>query len=219
MRILFLDDDLTRRELFFRWSYGFGHDVTIVTSAHAAIRSLDAFPRYDLVFLDHDLEDDHYAAHRVGRPLKGIGGTGEEVARWLAGHPDKHPREAVVHSWNMPAGQRMTVRLLEAGIPTRRQVFGPTVRDYVQQLPADPEVFVPYRRRHVKDLVDSWLIGPQQSTVDVARVLEEAERQVVAAVAVPAELLRGDLHPRTPGQLGPAPREGVEVAPVDDPGV
>lgn len=108
MRILILDDERVRQDALA--SRFVGHEVVQAWNAPAAIRFLEAGPRFDLVLLDHDL---------------GSGaGTGAEVTCFVARGMEEgsRPREAVVHSHNRPGAQNMLADLREAGV---RAVYRP----------------------------------------------------------------------------------------------
>lgn len=140
MRILVLDDDDVRHEAF---SFFFGrrmiHDddleVTQVKSFQGAVDELISKPQFDIVFLDHDLNDFHY------RSLNAPAGvvvrkedkaryelTGFDVAHYIAKVMDKTklPKLVVVHSWNPPAADGMMEFLYENNIPAKRWLFNST---------------------------------------------------------------------------------------------
>ena len=82
VRVLVLDDDARRHEWFD--AHLTGHDS--VWSAEHARRALGDNPRYDLVFLDHDLAVDYAVVPAVW------GEDGRTVARFIAGMPeDRRP--------------------------------------------------------------------------------------------------------------------------------
>lgn len=110
MRILFLDDDLKRCEIFKRMIEADSREwqLVIVHDAATAIQDLkDA--SFDWVFLDHDLE------HYPFAPIEGKN-TGSEVARFIENvrweDPEAfHKTKFVIHS-NNPGGAAEMFRLI-----------------------------------------------------------------------------------------------------------
>ena len=114
LRILVLDDDSRRHE----WFDGNieGHDS--VWSASEARRALQEKPRYDLVFLDHDLAEDYSVVPAVW------GEDGRTVARFIAAMPvDKRPAMAHIHSSNWGGASEMEAILTAAGVRVARAEF------------------------------------------------------------------------------------------------
>ena len=103
MRILVLDDDKARLELFQRNLIG--HLVTCVETAPEAIQQLTE-QVFQVVFLDHDLG---------GKVFQESGeGTGWEVAKWLSENPTRKPVLTVLHSFNEAGRKNMLALLPEA---------------------------------------------------------------------------------------------------------
>ena len=104
MKILILDDDLVRHQLF-RDNFGYGlHDLTMVTTVDQTISKL-ALNNYDAVFLDHDLGGHQMVVSGGKEP------TGYDVAVWLKNNPDRCPETVIIHSFN-PDGARKMKELL-----------------------------------------------------------------------------------------------------------
>jgi CheY-like chemotaxis protein len=111
VRILVLDDDSRRHEWFDANIEA--HDA--VWSAGAARRALHENPRYDLVFLDHDLAEDYSVVPAVW------GEDGRTVARFIAAMPaDKRPAMAHIHSSNWGGAAEMETILTAAGVKVAR---------------------------------------------------------------------------------------------------
>ena len=128
VRILVLDDD-SRRHDWFDANIG-GHDS--VWSAKEARQALEANPRYDLVFLDHDLAEDYSVVPAVW------GEDGRTVARFIAALPaDKRPGMAHIHSSNWGAAMEMEAILGAAGVNVGRAEFPLGCKDAVGVV-ADP---------------------------------------------------------------------------------
>ncbi len=106
MRVLFLDDDLSRHKTFIAESAG--HDVTYVMTAEAAISMLSIAP-FDVICLDHDLGGETYVSSYGNKP------TGYTVAKWMAEKLTYKPRLVVVHSFNQVGAGQMLLVLKGAG--------------------------------------------------------------------------------------------------------
>lgn len=105
MRVLILEDDPNRVSVFLRKLEG--HEVDSVSTADAAIWMLQQ-NEYDMAFLDHDLGG---KAHQQSGP-----GTGYEVAKWIKDHPDRAPKQIVIHSCNPAGSQNMYCVLPDARV-------------------------------------------------------------------------------------------------------
>lgn len=115
LRVLIVEDDDMRMQIF---DLVFEHDdVWRAKTAARGIKLLGEH-RFDLVMLDHDLEDADYGAPSV----HGREGTGQDVARAIAAMGEPPP--VLIHSWN-PDGARVIAAILaEARVPARRAPFG-----------------------------------------------------------------------------------------------
>lgn len=103
MKILILEDDPSRTELFKR--HLIGHDVYVVITATEAIRLLET-EAWDALFLDHDLGGRAYVPSGPG--------TGYEVACWLEPRLDRRPPRILTHSFNDPGRKMICAALPEA---------------------------------------------------------------------------------------------------------
>lgn len=122
-RVLFLDDMEDRHAAFKNRTAG-TRVVHVWTAEEACSKLLTCV--FDVVFLDHDLADEHYD-HDAS--VDGVGdGTGLQVAGWIAANAcelrarDEQPF-VVVHSLNPAGSQRMLDVLAEAGVPAVRAPF------------------------------------------------------------------------------------------------
>lgn len=111
MRILILDDDKIRHNRFDKFfADRCGDEVVHVHNVEEATQAL-LVERFDLVHLDHDLEDFIYVPYKMER-------TGMDVAKFIVDLPENlRPHRVVVHSWNVAAAPRMVAVLRDAGIP------------------------------------------------------------------------------------------------------
>lgn len=119
-RILFLDDDNQRHDVFMANNAGPGILIVPVFNAPEAIETLRSSERFDFVFLDHDLADVHYGGSYDQA------GTGMDVVDFMCSSEftsDKYPNLVVVHSWNVVRGQAMTSKLSEHGFAVVRVFF------------------------------------------------------------------------------------------------
>lgn len=115
MRVLVLDDDEIRHKVFAAKFKGV--QVTHAYNVEDAVNALNRDEVFDLVHLDHDLEDFHYIPYKVEM-------TGMDVARFISRmDKDKQPKRVVVHSWNTAAAPRMVNVLRDAGIPAVWELF------------------------------------------------------------------------------------------------
>jgi CheY-like chemotaxis protein len=107
-RILIVEDDERRRswfqQQFARYQRDETHEVSVATQW---LSERD----YSLIFLDHDLAEEHYFVEMADDGL-----TGYTVANWLAQHPDRQvAAQIIVHSLNYTGAQRMVACLRKAG--------------------------------------------------------------------------------------------------------
>lgn len=108
LRILIVEDDAMRRcwfqKQFAQHVRDETHDVSL------AVQWLME-REYALIFLDHDLAEEHYELEMADDGL-----TGYAVAAWLAEHPDRQPETPIIiHSLNYPGSLRMLQCLQAAG--------------------------------------------------------------------------------------------------------
>ena len=107
-RILLVEDDATRCSWFDNHFAGCELDTT--ADVAIAVHWLGQ-REYDLIFLDHDLAEEHYALEMADDGL-----TGYTVAAWLAEHPECQPEvPIIIHSLNFAGSNRMRNCLRNAG--------------------------------------------------------------------------------------------------------
>lgn len=99
MRILVVEDNDWRRRAFHRWLRG--HELRWARTSQEANSAL-ASSRFDLIFLDHDLDGNVFVSSMDRE-------TGSEVARYIRKHRIDTP--VVVHSHN-PEGVAYILSLL-----------------------------------------------------------------------------------------------------------
>lgn len=139
MRILVLDDD-DERHGYFRRQF-IGHDVTHAYTYSECMDALLNTPNFEVVFLDHDLNDNGYRSTAESRPdhapkeptiysdlpeeLDGCC-VAEDVVRLLP--VEKRPFQIIVHSWNHGGAAEMMAILRDGGFKNLvRWEFNPQV--------------------------------------------------------------------------------------------
>ena len=110
-RVLVVEDMLSRIDWFKQHLIGCKVDF-----AHTVVDSLRLLREndYDTIFLDHDLNDEHYTCLFEGKELTTelLEQSGTEVARWLGANPDKSSQARVIlHSLNEEGRKRMASHL------------------------------------------------------------------------------------------------------------
>jgi hypothetical protein len=119
--IVFLDDDANRTAVLYQRMAKKDQERTFWVQT--ADETLDMLKRYrerlDIVSLDHDLGGETYV--HTGREDCGM-----EVVRWLEKQEAAQYAHVrfVIHSWNIPAGQKMTARLRACGYRVIQSPFG-----------------------------------------------------------------------------------------------
>lgn len=119
--IVFLDDDPNRAALQFQRMTN--DDKSRTFWVQNVAETIDMLKRYrerlDIVSLDHDLGGETYV--HTGREDCGM-----EIVRWLEKQDAKRYSHVrfIVHSWNIPAGMKMTKRLQDKGYRVVRVPFG-----------------------------------------------------------------------------------------------
>ena len=132
MRVFVLDDMDTRLVYFQKW-YEDKHDYTEAKDARHAIKTMRDAPKFDVYFLDHDLNPDHY--DDSGSNMGGYGapppekswGTGMDVCQFIVSElpVEKRPKLVVCHSWNSSAADEMAHKLADAGIRVAIYMYKP----------------------------------------------------------------------------------------------
>jgi hypothetical protein len=125
VKILVLDDNPERLRIFGEWFRE--HEVILTNCYGDCVQALISDSPFDLVHLDHDLND-------FGKKSKmaGMYGenelTGADVAWYITVElaEAKWPRKVIIHSWN-PDGARNMLNLLRdrTSIPTTYEPFTP----------------------------------------------------------------------------------------------
>jgi len=128
-RILFLDDDPRRAEIFLADS---PEAVWVQTVGECLARLAE---HWDEVHLDHDLGGEHFVA--VDREDCGM-----EVVRWLCLEARPHLRETrfFIHSHNAAAASVMTLQMCGAGYQVELRPFGrPSQESYNSSISMDSD--------------------------------------------------------------------------------
>ena len=107
-RILVVEDD-ARRRIWFEARFA-DCERYMTDQVAVAIQWLSEWD-YDLIFLDHDLLEEHYC-----EVIADDGQTGYVVAAWLANNPERQTQaQIIIHSLNYPGSDRMLEVLQSAG--------------------------------------------------------------------------------------------------------
>lgn len=128
MRILILDDDLQRHQIFAQNLKD--HEVVHAHTYDDAVKAATGLPRFDVFFLDRDLND--FGLRSVG-PASMYGGvrelTGEDFARWIMAQlpAERLPNMFWIHSFNPDGAKRMHQTLAPLGIKIVREPFHPGI--------------------------------------------------------------------------------------------
>lgn len=102
---IFILEDNAERVKWFRRALG-GHGVWLTDDVGEAIEIVKARD-YQVMFLDHDLDEVHYPGS-AGYCETMLRGTGTEFARWLAEHAElSRDARIVIHSCNPGGAARM----------------------------------------------------------------------------------------------------------------
>ena len=122
MRILVVEDMPERIKVF--RSFFVEHTLDVIATSDGAIKLLKE-NEYDAIYLDHDLDDDHYS---VGIGAPAARGTGQEVATFLANNPDNNwDAYIIIHSLNPVGSVRMLETLQDGKRRVKRVPFGTNV--------------------------------------------------------------------------------------------
>lgn len=126
MRVFILEDDQARIDLF--WQY-LQCDVTVAKDCESGKDKFSKYQPFDIILLDHDLEDVHYI--KVGEEDYPIERTGAEFCNWLIENGIKGSPKIIIHSWNPSGRARMSNILRDGGYQHILQVFGPHLLTYL----------------------------------------------------------------------------------------
>lgn len=108
IRIFLLEDDKRRCEWFAK---RFKRDVLDISCDIAEAKELLETRIYDSIFLDHDLQPEHYGSETTDDER-----TGYAIAAFLANRPElQRAATIMVHSFNADGAMRMVEELRRAG--------------------------------------------------------------------------------------------------------
>lgn len=120
MKILIIEDLNSRITLFLKGIHKNQPNSSVYscsTLADAQVHFLGN--KFDIVFLDHDLLDEHYDLESLS-----YSGTGSEICSWLAGSGiGKRNKLYVIHSLNSKGAERMHRYLSDAGLNVIKEPF------------------------------------------------------------------------------------------------
>jgi hypothetical protein len=120
MIILFLDDNPARHAIMDRQ---FPDDLILHTYDIDSFRAaLEAHEKFDMVSLDHDLNEYTEDGHQ-SLLWDGGNATGLDACGYMVKYRDKLPDEIIIHSTNTNGAYAMIGFLESKGIKVRRQLF------------------------------------------------------------------------------------------------
>ena len=111
MRVLLLEDSMERISWFAKRLIG-----KVVDYAYTADQANEFLLKntYDIIFLDHDLAEEHYVA--MYQPLDTqLIGTGVDTAKFIANNKCSPKAQIIIHSLNSVGSQNIFAILDDAG--------------------------------------------------------------------------------------------------------
>jgi hypothetical protein len=108
-----------------------GNEVVHATTYDAAVKAALNEPRFDVYFLDHDLND--FGQRSVGPAASMYGGirelTGHDFATFILRElpAEQYPDTFVVHSFNPGGAENMVRTLRQTGVKVVRELFHPEI--------------------------------------------------------------------------------------------
>lgn len=117
---IFVLDDLDERHFGFTIHYA-GHQIIKAYNVKQAVGVLEVHKDFDIIQLDHSLQDFEYFPPEDGR--KPHEHTGMEVVDYLinSGYPTS--AEVIVHSWDIEPSRIMAQRLYNVGFNVKREPY------------------------------------------------------------------------------------------------
>lgn len=190
--ILILEDDAQRIRIF--KNKFINYNLHITDQSEQAIKNLKNH-RYDLIYLDHDLDQRAFVDHNT------TNNTGHYVATWLADNIEEvraiseHLPLVFIHSHNFEAAERMRKILLKADYNVSCLPFWQIAglehrRDFVDS-PLDSIRFNNKIHREISNMLleDSPLQVNPNSIIDRLSVLVENYNSLLERVHAKTELL------------------------------
>jgi DNA-binding LacI/PurR family transcriptional regulator len=108
IRVFLLEDDKRRHQWFLK---RFPGDLLDIADDVSEAKELLSTNSYDALFLDHDLQPEHYNSKTTDDER-----TGYAIAKWLATHPELQRASTIfVHTRNADGAIRMVEELRQAG--------------------------------------------------------------------------------------------------------
>lgn len=111
MKILILEDSEDRND-WFRKKF-IGKSVDFAYTSDQANKLLESNV-YDVIFLDHDLAEEHYVAMHAVVDVELIG-TGVDTAKYMAENKASPKAQVIIHSLNPSGSQNIFAILNNAG--------------------------------------------------------------------------------------------------------
>lgn len=117
---IFILDDMSERHFGFSIKYA-GHQIISAYNVLQAITLLDLHKDFDLVHLDHSLQDWEYFPPEEGRKPREH--TGMEVVNYILASDYPTTAKIIVHSWDIDPARTMAYRLNKAGYDVKKEPY------------------------------------------------------------------------------------------------
>lgn len=129
MKILFLDDMQIRHDNFQEWCDDFNlTEVYHVRTADEAVKAMIEHD-FDVVFLDHDLAEEHY---QDGTKAVTQANSGTAVAAWMVQNEARPV--VVIHSYNPVGATNMFNLFRDDGFACYKIPFGPGLAEFLRKI-------------------------------------------------------------------------------------
>ncbi len=120
---IFILEDCPYRMTRFREKFKEGITIYTATGVEEGKRVYTEHGPFQILFLDHDLADEHYEEHKGGEAV--LKGSGTEFSDWLANEETTWARqdcEVIIHSLNPYGAGRMGNILQNIGFNQVRKI-------------------------------------------------------------------------------------------------
>lgn len=117
---IFVLDDMPERHFGFSIKYA-GHEIIKAYNVKEAINVLDSHKDFDLIHLDHSLQDwEYFPPEENKKPREH---TGMEVVDYIIHIKYPTTPEIIVHSWDIDPARTMGYLLHKAGYKVKKEPY------------------------------------------------------------------------------------------------